>query len=190
MDSINFAPFPHLTTERLELRQIVTRDASDIYSLRSDERVMKFLDTPMLKTIEDSEQLIKTITDGINNNESITWAINQKNDPTLIGTIGFWRIMEEHSRAEIGYLLHPDFQGKGIMQEALEEVLDYGFRTLKLHSIEANANPNNLASIKLLERNRFVKEAHFKENYFFDGKFLDTAVYSLINIEDSSRVPA
>jgi ribosomal-protein-alanine N-acetyltransferase len=169
----------------LRLRKVVTTDASDIFSLRSDERVMEFLDRPMQKTMGDSRQLIKIITNGINNNEAITWAINLKNDPKLIGTIGFWRIIKEHFRAEIGYLLHPDYQGKGIMQEALEEVLDFGFRTLKLHSIEANVNPNNLASIKLLERNRFIKEAYFKENYYYDGKFLDTAIYSLINIEDN-----
>jgi ribosomal-protein-alanine N-acetyltransferase len=185
MESINFSPFPHILTQRLRLRKVVTTDASDIFSLRSDERVMEFLDRPMQKTMGDSRQLIKIITNGINNNEAITWAINLKNDPKLIGTIGFWRIIKEHFRAEIGYLLHPDYQGKGIMQEALEEVLDFGFRTLKLHSIEANVNPNNLASIKLLERNRFIKEAYFKENYYYDGKFLDTAIYSLINIEDN-----
>ena len=98
MDSLNFAPFPQLSTERLKLRQVVTRDVSDIFSLRSDERVMKFLDRPMLKTIEDSRQLIKTINDGINNNEAISWAINQKNDPKLIGTIGFWRIRPDSRR--------------------------------------------------------------------------------------------
>ena len=185
MDRINFAPFPYLSTERLILRQVGTTDVSDIFSLRSDERVMEFLDRPMLKTMEDSRQLIKAITDGINNNEAITWAINLKDEPILIGTIGFWRIIKEHFRAEIGYLLHPDYQGKGIMQEALEEVLDFGFRTLKLHSIEANVNPNNFSSIKLLERNRFVKEAYFKENYYYDGKFLDTLIYSLINKEDN-----
>ncbi len=184
MESINFLPFPNLSTERLILRQVVGTDVSDIFSLRSDERVMEFLDRPMQKTMGDSRQLIKIVTNGINNNEAITWAINLKNDPKLIGTIGFWRIIKEHFRAEIGYLLHPDYQGKGIMQEALEEVLDFGFRILKLHSIEANVNPNNLASIKLLERNRFVKEAYFKENYYYDGKFLDTVIYSLINIED------
>jgi ribosomal-protein-alanine N-acetyltransferase len=145
---------------------------------------MKYLDRSMLKTMDDSRQFINTITNGINNNDAITWAINQKNDPKLIGTIGFWRIIEEHFRAEIGYLLHPDFQGQGFMQEALEVVLDYGFRTLKLHSIEANVNPNNLSSITLLERNGFVKEAYFKENYYFDGKFLDTVIYSVINMED------
>ncbi len=181
MQSTKFTPFPTLSTERLNLRQVEANDVEDIFLLRSDEGVMKFLDRPKAKTIEDARQLIKSIAEGIENSNAITWAISQKNDAQLIGTIGFWRIMEEHYRAEIGYLLHPDFQGKGIMQEALTKALDYGFRTLKLHSIEANINPNNVASIKLLERNRFVREAYFKENFFYAGKFLDTAIYSLIN---------
>jgi len=57
-------------------------------------------------------------------------------------------------------------------------VLDYGFRALQFHSIEANVNPDNAASIKLLERNNFVREAYHKENYYFNGKFLDSAIYS------------
>jgi ribosomal-protein-alanine N-acetyltransferase len=54
---------------------------------------------------------------------------------------------------------------------------------MKLHSIEANVNPNNLSSIKLLERNNFIREGYFKENYFFNGKFSDSAIYSLISPE-------
>jgi ribosomal-protein-alanine N-acetyltransferase len=73
-----------------------------------------------------------------------------------------------------------DFQGKGIMQEAMSAVIKYGFEKMNLHSIEANVNPANESSIKLLERNDFIKEAYFKENYFYDGKFLDTAIYSLL----------
>jgi ribosomal-protein-alanine N-acetyltransferase len=67
------------------------------------------------------------------------------------------------------------------MTEAMDIVLDYGFNIMQLHSIEANVDPGNIASIKLLEKNGFVKEAHFKENLFFNGKFLDTVIYSLIN---------
>jgi ribosomal-protein-alanine N-acetyltransferase len=52
---------------------------------------------------------------------------------------------------------------------------------MKLHSVEANVNPANNSSIKLLKKNKFVKEAHYKENYFYDGKFLDSAVYSLLS---------
>lgn len=114
------------------------------------------------------------------NNESIIWAITQKGDTKLIGTICFWNIIKEHYRAEIGYSLLYDFQGKGIMQEAMSAIIKYGFEKMNLHSIEANVNPANESSIKLLERNDFIKEAYFKENYFYDGKFLDTAIYSLL----------
>jgi RimJ/RimL family protein N-acetyltransferase len=66
------------------------------------------------------------------------------------------------------------------MQEAMIIVIDYGFRAMHLHSIEANVNPDNAASIKLLQRNNFVREAYHKENYYFNGKFLDSAIYSLL----------
>ncbi len=66
------------------------------------------------------------------------------------------------------------------MQEAILTILDYGFKIMKLHSVEANVNPNNAASIKLLERNNFIREAYHKENYYYNGKFLDSAIYSLL----------
>jgi len=174
---LNFYPFPILSTQRLMLRQISNNDANEIFSLRSDKKVMQFIDRPLATSIEDAFQLIQKMND---TNEGITWAITVKDDATLIGTIGYWRIIKEHYRAEIGYLLHPDFQGKGIMQEAMTEVLKYGFKKMKLHSVEANVNPGNLASIKLLERNNFIREAFFKENYYYNGKFLDSVIYSLL----------
>jgi len=181
MDTLNFSPFPKLSTQRLILRQIEPGDVHDLFTLRSDERIMKFINRPVAKTLDEAGELITTIMDDLTNNTAITWGITRKDDLKLIGTIGFWRIMEEHYRAEIGYLLHPDLQGKGFMQEALGAILDYGFRTMKLHSVEANVNPGNTASQKLLERNHFVKEAYFKENYYSDGKFLDSIIYSRLD---------
>ncbi|MFI5133801.1 MAG: GNAT family N-acetyltransferase [Chitinophagales bacterium] len=180
MLTLNFTPFPQLITDRLMLRQISNDDVSAIFSLRSDKKVMQFIDRPLAKTTDDAIQLIQRIIDSLTNNDGITWGITMKNNPGLIGTIGFWRIDKEHHRAEIGYLLHPDQQGKGMMQEAMNVVLDHGFHVMKLHSVEANVNPANEASIRLLERNRFVREAYYKENYFSDGKFLDSAIYSLL----------
>lgn len=176
----NFNPFPLLTTERLILRQINTSDESDLFILRSDKRVMRFIDRPIAQSTEDAAKLIRIINDSLNNNDGITWGITLKNDSKLIGTIGFWKITKEHYRAEIGYLLHFGYQGRGIMQEAFNAVLDYGFKVMKLHSVEANVNPENAASIKILERNKFTREAYFKENYYYDGKFLDSAIYSLL----------
>ncbi len=180
MLTINLNPFPILETSRLILRQINKNDVNEIFILRSDARVMQYILRPIAKTLEDALQLIQIISDTETNGDGITWAIILKENAQLIGTIGFWQLKKEHYRAEIGYLLHTDFQKKGIMQEALTTVIDYGFKEMKLHTIEADVDPGNASSISLLERNKFVREGYFKENYFFGGKFYDTVVYSLV----------
>ncbi|MGI8583535.1 MAG: GNAT family N-acetyltransferase [Chitinophagaceae bacterium] len=178
---INFNPFPILSTRRLELRQVNQQDINEIFFLRSDKRVLQFLGKAPEGSTEETSLFIKKISELENNNDGILWGIKLKEEKKLIGTICYWNIAKEHYRAELGYVLHPDFHGKGIMQEALSEVIKYGFTSMNLHSVEANTDPNNLSSTKLLERNNFIREGFFKENYFYDGKFFDTAVYSLIN---------
>ena len=180
MLTLNFAPFPIIETDKLLLRQVNKSDVNEVFFLRSDQRVLKFLDRVPAKSTEEALIFIEKINDLEKNNEAVTWAITLKEDTKLIGTISFWNIQKEHYRAEIGYVLHPDFYGKGIMQEAMTEVIKFGFQVMKLHSIEANTNPDNTASIKLLERNKFIREGYFRENYFFGGKFYDSVIYSLL----------
>ena len=183
MLSLKFDPSPAINTDRLLLRQVKQSDINEIFFLRSDKRVLEYLDRAPATTKEEAAIWIQKIIDLEKNNEAVTWAITCKPDPVLTGTICFWNITKEHYRSEIGYALHPDQQGKGLMQEAMTAVLEYGFKIMKFHSIEANVNPNNLSSIKLLVRNNFVREAYYKENYFFDGKFYDSAIYSLLRPE-------
>lgn len=181
MIDINFTPFPNLETERLHLRRVVNDDVNEIFALRSDKETMKYIPRPLAKTKEDALEHIALIDSKIENNEGINWAITLKNDPKLIGLIGHYRIKPEHYRAEIGYMLLPEYQGKGIITEAIKEVVKYGFKTMKLHSIEAVIDPENLISEKVLLKNGFVKEAHLKENECFEGRFLDTVIYSILN---------
>lgn len=180
MPELNFHPFPALTTQRLVLRKMSDNDANEMFFLRSDAQVMKYIDRSPAQSVDEALAFIRMINSALDNNEYINWAISLKDDSKLIGNICFWRIQKEHYRAEIGYVLHPAYQGKGIMHEAITAVLDYGFKVMGLHSVEANVNPENIASIKLLEKNGFIREACFKENYHYNGKFLDSAIYSLI----------
>lgn len=177
---LNFEPFPTLVTERLVLRPVETTDVNEIFFLRSDEKIMIYLDRDPVESVFEASFFIQKIKDMEKKNEAITWAISLKGEGRLIGTICFWNIVKEHHRAEIGYALHPDYQGKGIMNEAMEKSLDFGFSDIGFHSVEANVNPNNASSIKLLERNKFVREAYFRENYYYGGIFLDTVIYSLL----------
>jgi ribosomal-protein-alanine N-acetyltransferase len=178
---LNFNPFPFLSTERLNLRRISDEDEKEIFFLRSDKEMLQFLDRDPAQSIDEAREWIRMINKGIDDNQYIAWAIALKNDPLLIGTITFWNVKYEHYRAEIGYALHPLFQGRGLMNEAMTAVINYGFDSLKLHSIEANVNPSNAPSIRLLERSGFIREAYHRENYYYNGHFLDSAIYSLIN---------
>jgi ribosomal-protein-alanine N-acetyltransferase len=181
MLSVNFLPFPVIETERMILRKMMHSDKNEILFLRSDPRTMQFLDREPLKNEEEALGLIQKILDALDKNEGISWGIELKGNSRLVGTIGYWRMEKENFRAEIGYMIEPDLQGKGYMQEAITAVIDHGFNVLNLHSIEANVNPLNKASIRLLERNGFVREAYHRENYYYNGKFLDSAIYSLIS---------
>jgi ribosomal-protein-alanine N-acetyltransferase len=180
MLSPNFSPFPNLETERLLLRRVDKKDVNEIFELRSNVETMKYIPRPMVKSIEEALEHIAKIDDQIKANEGINWAITLKNDTRLIGIIGHYRIKPEHFRAEIGYMLLPEYNGKGIITEAVNEVVNYGFNTLKLHSIEAIISPENLASEKVLQKNGFIKEAYFKQNESFNGRFIDTVIYSLL----------
>ncbi|NRT15876.1 ribosomal-protein-alanine N-acetyltransferase [Flavobacterium sp. 28A] len=181
MLALNFSPFPNLETERLSLRRVVNDDVNEIFYLRSNREVMKYIPRPLAITPEDALAHIATIDATIDRNEGINWAITLKNSDKLIGIIGHYRIQPQNYRSEVGYILHPDYHGKGFIPEALKKVIAFGFNEMKLHTIEAVIDPNNTASEKVLLKSGFSKEAHFIENQFYEGRFLDTVIYSLLN---------
>ena len=178
-----FNIFPKLETERLLLMEFVKGDAEELFKMRSDERVQKYLDRDLHKTVEESELMIDGMIKSYNSKEGINWIIRKKDSLNVIGYIGYWRMIRNNVRAEIGYAMKPEYWGKGYMQEALTKVIDFGFNEFCLHSIEANVNPDNAKSIKLLEKFGFKREAYFKEDYFYNGKFLDSAIYSLLETD-------
>ncbi|WP_276380428.1 GNAT family N-acetyltransferase [Flavobacterium sp. H4147] len=181
MLEFNFHPFPVIESERLLLRRITNDDVNEVFELRSNPETMKYIPRPLVKNNDDALAHIEMIEEKINSNIGINWGITLKGDSKLLGIIGFYRMQPENYRAEIGYMLNPDFHGKGIIPEAVRLLIQYGFKDLKLHSIEAVIDPENQASEKVLQKCGFVKEAHFKESEFWEGKFLDKVVYSLLN---------
>jgi ribosomal-protein-alanine N-acetyltransferase len=178
MLTLDFSPFPVIQTDRLILREVGYLDAAALLDIRSNPVVMR--DRELNTSIDDATKFIDRVKDGLSNAKGISWAITLKDDPKLIGTIGFWRIDDTHMRGEIGYDLQPVHQGKGLMTEAMVAILDYGFQKMNLHSVEANVSPDNEASIRLLERHKFIREGYFRENYYSNGKFQDSAIYSLL----------
>ncbi|MFL5740440.1 MAG: GNAT family N-acetyltransferase [Flavisolibacter sp.] len=175
--------YPELQTEKLSLRQIKREDAPELWLLRSHDLIMRYLDREKMSGVAEAEALIDKIGDSGKEGTGYSWALSLKNDEKMIGYSGIWRIDKVNHRGEIGYTLHPDYWNQGLMTEALRVIVNFGFDQLGLHSLEANVNPGNGASIRLLEKSGFVREAYFRENYFFRGNFLDSAIYSLISTD-------
>ncbi len=180
MHTLSFTPFPILQSNRLRLRAVTVEDTNEVIALRGNSETMKFIPRPLITTPEMALAHIALIAEKIKNNTGIDWAITMKGSNKLLGIIGFYRIQPENYRSEIGYVLLPAYQNQGITSEAINLVLDYGFNVLHFHSMEAIVDPDNHASGKVLKKNGFVKEAHLVENEYWDGKFWDSVIYSLL----------
>jgi len=174
MLSIHLPTFPILTTERLVLRELLPSDKERVFAMRSDPVVMQHVNRPLAMSVEDASALIDLIITTVAANDAVQWAITMKSDDTLIGLIGFWRIVKEHHIGELGYMLASEHWGKGYISEAIATVVPFGFRTLGFHRVEAITRPVNVASIRALEKNGFVQDGHFKENIFWNGAFHDS----------------
>ncbi len=141
---------------------------------------MQYLGLHPMRKMSQARDRVDQIIQDFNTEVGISWKITLKGNNELIGYIGFWKIDKKHFRAEIGFGMDKQHQQKGYTTEAILKVLEYGFGELGIHSVKADVDPGNEGSIQLLKKVGFQKEAHFRENYYFDGKFIDSAFYCMI----------
>ena len=156
--NVNFSPFPILHTERFVLRSLRLEDDKELFVLRTDPRINEFLNREPPGSLEDVRAFINKILENTQKGESILWAVCANGEGSLSGTICLWKISPAEEKAEIGYELLQQYHGKGIMQEVIPEVIRFGFETLGLKVIEAELEKANVKSVKLLEKNGFVKD--------------------------------
>lgn len=180
MLTLQLTPVPEITTDQLVLREILPSDAADVFYLRSNPQLMHFIPRAVATSEQDALDLIQLFADRAGRNEAINWGITLKGENKVIGVIGYVNILAAHHRAEVGYMLHDGYHGKGILREALAAVLRYGFDTYRLHSIEAIIDPANTASEKVLTHAGFVKEGFFRQASYWNGRFSDIYVFSLL----------
>lgn len=153
----NLVPFPVLTTGRLILRQLLESDVKEIFSLRSDKLINKYLDRQPSITLDDSLNFIRKTNENIENSRLKYWAIELKDSKKLIGTICLFGFSDKLKKCEIGYELLTEYQGQGIMNEATKTIIEYAFQTLGLNTIDACTHMDNQNSTKLLHKLNFEK---------------------------------
>ena len=169
-----------LETDRLILRPFCLEDATHIFEIRSNKYVMKYMDSNLHSSLADSEKFVARNLKNQEEGNGYFWAIIEKSTNDFIGDFSFWAIDKVNHRVQIGYSLKKKYWQNGYMTEVMKVVLSYGFNKLGLHSFEANINPLNNGSRKCLEKIGFKKEAYFRENYFFNGNYLDSEIYCLL----------
>lgn len=182
--NVDFSIFPVLKTERLLFRKLEESDESVLYRMRSEPLIIRYLDRDPDKNPEATKIHMQRIFTDQENNDAIFWMLELRNNPGVaIGNIAYWRMNKPNFRTEVGYTLLPEYWKKGIMKEALQKTSDFIFNTCGFHSIEANINPNNLASASLLQSCGFRQEAYFRQNLYHNGIFLDSAIYTLLSTD-------
>jgi RimJ/RimL family protein N-acetyltransferase len=178
------SPFP-IVTERLTLRPFVDDDLEAMLAIYGREDVTRYLDWgPRSRAdIRDWLGRIKRFMDLTARGDSLRLAALLKGTDELIGDFSVWRTSREHQQGELGFVVHPDFQGKGYGVEGATVMLRMGFERLGFHRIAAQCDPRNIASASLMERLGMRREAHMLENMLVKGEWVGTFVYAMLASE-------
>ena len=173
--------FPELRTARLHLRQITEADLEHIFKGLSHPEVIKYYGVNYSSPEETWEQL-EWYAELERTHTGIWWAITLSQTKEFCGAIGYNNRGTEHRKAEIGFWLLPEYWKKGIVREAMEPVLEYGFQELNLHRIEAFVEEDNISSKKALQKMHFQQEGIMRDSEIKNGNFISVAVFSRLNI--------
>ena len=179
-----FRAFPHLETERLVLRRLRPADAESIFAILSDRELTRFYDDEAFTDISQAAEQIEAWDRAYDEWRHIRWGIVQRGADTVIGTCGCYSFHRWHARASLGYELARPYWRRGIMTEALAAVIDFGFQEVGLNRIQAVLMPENVASVKLLEKLGFQREGVLRqyENWGEKG-YVDLLIFSLLRDE-------
>jgi ribosomal-protein-alanine N-acetyltransferase len=180
--------FPVYQSDRLLLRQIRQSDRLAIFQGLSHPDVIAYYGVSYKNEAAAQEQ-IEWYAQLEREQSGLWWAICLRDEPEkLIGTCGAYEVDEENRNADLGYWLLPQFWGKGLISEALPLVLAHAFTHLQLHRLEAEVEPANSASIKVLEKCGFQLEGRRREVARKGGQFVDMAYYALLGYEFRSGI--
>jgi len=177
--------FPVLSTRRLLLREFSLDDVPEVFAILSRLDVNEFLETDPLQSLEDAEARVRGRMGLFQDGMGFRWAITLAENPArVIGSCGYFSVRRGTATVETGYELHPDYWRQGIMSEAFQAMIEFSFGAqdlMPVHRIEALVIPENIPSIRLLEKFGFLREGMRREFGFWKGRYQDVWMYALLN---------
>lgn len=182
LDSV-FTRLPELTTNRLNLRAMRMSDARDIYEYSCDPQVARHVLWEAHQNIHQTRAYIRYVLRQYRAGIPSSFCIELKDTGKVIGTIGFMWVSNENRSAEVGYSLSRSYWNKGIMTEALREIMRFGFETLNLNRIEAQHECDNPASGKVMEHVGMLREGTLRQRLYNKSRFVDVELYAILRDE-------
>jgi len=173
--------FPTLTTPRLLLRELTSADADRLFEIHSNADAMRWFGNDPMPDRQHAVKFIAGLSADRSPSGHLRWALTDKAEPdVLLGSCGLFSWTPHNHSCKVGYELHPEAQGQGLMTEALREVLEWGFEVRELNRIVANIHADNAPSRTLAERLGFVEEGLQRQDGYWGGRYHDLLLYSLL----------
>jgi len=181
--AIQYMPDYPIETERLLLRPFNRGDVDAVFSYRSRPDVAEFLfDEPM--SHDECAEAVRARAGQVGfsgEGDKILLAVERKDDARLIGEVSLiWRSVADQ-QAEVGYILHPDGQGRGLATEAGRAMLGFAFEVAGMHRVYARCDARNVASAKVMARLGMRQEAHFREHAHFKGRWDEELIFAILD---------
>jgi RimJ/RimL family protein N-acetyltransferase len=176
------SPFQDLPirTSRLVLRAPELSDAEALFSIFSNPEVMRYWSTQPWQHVQEATARIERDRAALLNGSAVRLLLQPVDGGSVLGAVTLLSFVPSSRRAEVGYILSRQAWGKGLMHEALCGLLSYGFDKLSLRRVEADVDPRNERSAKVLERLGFVREGFLRERWLVGDEVSDTALYGLL----------
>ncbi len=174
---------PTLETERLVLRKMTLDDAGAVFAYASDPEVTRYVSWETHRSLEDSRAFLELVARKYEGGGEPDWGIVYKGDGRFVGTCGFVNWSPEHARAEMGYVLHRDYWGRGLMVEAVRAMIRFGFGRMDLNRIEARCIAENAVSTRVMEKAGMTYEGTLRQREFLKGAYRDMKLYAILRRE-------
>lgn len=178
-----FSHIPTLETDRLILRGMRVSDAEDMFEYARRPSVTQYLTWNPHTDPDETREYLTYVGQRYRTGDFYDWAVVDRESGHMIGTCGFTSFNCPHDTAEIGYVLNPAYQGKGLATDAVRRVLDFGFDELGLHRIEAHFIEGNDASRRLMERVGMTFEGYARESMRIKGRFCTIGTCAILRYE-------
>ncbi|MDD3244236.1 MAG: GNAT family N-acetyltransferase [Eubacteriales bacterium] len=171
-----------LETDRLLLRRFRPQDSQAVFqNWTSDQRVTEFLRWPTHETVDTAQRVVQMWVDGYAHDNFYQWAIVLKNGSDApIGTIGVAEQNEDLGIVQIGYCVGSRWWHQGIASEAFAGILPFLFEQVKANRIEAQHDPCNPNSGKVMMKCGLKYEGTLREADQSNRGVVDAAVYSIL----------